>query len=76
MCPVLRSFDRRVTRSLLISSVSGRYCKYSRELSQTPWIIDGERKTEFSVQVLYLTGYKPGWGIIQDGVYGGSGYKP
>lgn len=30
--------------------LSGRYNKYSRELSQTPWIIDGVRKTEFSVQ--------------------------
>lgn len=30
--------------------ISGRYNKYSRELSQTPWIIDGVRKTEFSVQ--------------------------
>ena len=24
--------------------LSGRYNKYSRELSQSPWIIDGERK--------------------------------
>ncbi|XP_065060401.1 tRNA pseudouridine synthase Pus10-like isoform X2 [Rhopilema esculentum] len=32
--------------------VAGRYNKYSRELSQTPWIIDGTRKTESSVQEL------------------------
>jgi tRNA pseudouridine synthase 10 len=30
--------------------ISGRYRKLSRELSQTPWIIDGDRKTESSVQ--------------------------
>jgi hypothetical protein len=30
---------------------SGRYNKYSRVLSQSPWIIDGERMTENSVEV-------------------------
>ncbi|XP_039264701.2 tRNA pseudouridine synthase Pus10-like [Styela clava] len=30
--------------------VAGRYCKYSRELSQTPWIISGKRISEMSVQ--------------------------
>ncbi|XP_076442990.1 tRNA pseudouridine synthase Pus10-like isoform X2 [Babylonia areolata] len=32
--------------------VAGRYQKYSRELSQTPWIIDGELKMQSSVQDL------------------------
>ncbi|XP_053568618.1 LOW QUALITY PROTEIN: tRNA pseudouridine synthase Pus10 [Bombina bombina] len=32
--------------------VAGRYNKYSRNLSQTPWIIDGERKMESSVEEL------------------------
>eukprot|EP00794_Sanderia_malayensis_P019836 gene19836-21778_t len=32
--------------------VGGRYNKYSRELSQTPWFIDGVRKTETSLQEL------------------------
>jgi len=33
--------------------VAGRYNKYSRELSQTPWLVDGGvRKTETSVQEL------------------------
>uniref|UniRef100_A0A8C5ZRS7 tRNA pseudouridine(55) synthase n=1 Tax=Marmota marmota marmota TaxID=9994 RepID=A0A8C5ZRS7_MARMA len=32
--------------------VAGRYNKYSRNLSQTPWIIDGERKLESSVEEL------------------------
>lgn len=32
--------------------VGGRYNKYSRDLSQSPWIIDGVRKTESSVQEL------------------------
>lgn len=32
--------------------VAGRYNKYSRMLSQTPWIIEGIRKTESSVEEL------------------------
>ncbi|NP_001085415.1 tRNA pseudouridine synthase Pus10 [Xenopus laevis] len=32
--------------------VAGRYNKYSRNLPQTPWIIDGERKIESSVEEL------------------------
>lgn len=31
---------------------AGRYCKYSRELSQSPWIIDGVKAMETSVQEL------------------------
>ncbi len=31
---------------------AGRYCKYSRELSQSPWLFDGKRITETSVQEL------------------------
>uniref|UniRef100_A0A8C4L2M4 tRNA pseudouridine synthase Pus10 n=1 Tax=Equus asinus asinus TaxID=83772 RepID=A0A8C4L2M4_EQUAS len=33
-------------------SLAGRYNKYSRNLPQTPWIIDGERKLESSVEEL------------------------
>lgn len=29
---------------------AARYCKYSRELSQSPWIIDGVKTMETSVQ--------------------------
>ncbi|XP_049640718.1 tRNA pseudouridine synthase Pus10 [Suncus etruscus] len=32
--------------------LAGRYNKYSRNLPQTPWIIDGERKLESSVEEL------------------------
>ncbi|XP_044284844.1 tRNA pseudouridine synthase Pus10 isoform X2 [Varanus komodoensis] len=32
--------------------VAGRYNKYSRTLPQTPWIIDGERKMDSSVEEL------------------------
>lgn len=32
--------------------VAGRYNKFSRTLPQTPWILDGERKAESSVQEL------------------------
>lgn len=28
----------------------GRYNKFSRTLSQTPWVIDGERRMDSSVQ--------------------------
>lgn len=34
------------------NSLAGRYNKYSRNLPQTPWIIDGERKLESSVEEL------------------------
>lgn len=30
----------------------GRYNKYSRDLSQTPWFVEGERKMQSSVQEL------------------------
>ncbi|KAG8192038.1 hypothetical protein JTE90_025304 [Oedothorax gibbosus] len=32
--------------------LGGRYNKYSRELSQTPWVVDGERRMESSVSEL------------------------
>ncbi|BFZ12087.1 hypothetical protein BsWGS_15126 [Bradybaena similaris] len=32
--------------------IAGRYQKYSRELSQTPWVVDGKRIMEASVQEL------------------------
>ena len=32
--------------------VGGRYCKFSRDLPQTPWFIEGIRKAETSVQEL------------------------
>lgn len=32
--------------------MAGRYNKYSRELPQTPWLVDGVRKAESSVQEL------------------------
>lgn len=32
--------------------VAGRYNKYSRSLSQTPWIIDGVRRGDSSVEEL------------------------
>ena len=30
--------------------IGGRYNKYSRELSQTPWVVDGKKKTQLSIQ--------------------------
>jgi len=32
--------------------MAGRYTKHSREMSQTPWVIDGVRKSEHSVEEL------------------------
>ena len=32
--------------------LAGRYCKFSRLLSQTPWVVEGMRKTSSSVQEL------------------------
>ncbi|XP_076314343.1 pseudouridine synthase 10 [Tachypleus tridentatus] len=34
--------------------LAGRYNKYSRELCQTPWLIEGEKKMETSVQDLIV----------------------
>lgn len=34
--------------------IGGRYNKYSRELSQSPWLIDGVKKTKYSVQELIV----------------------
>ncbi|XP_071799934.1 tRNA pseudouridine synthase Pus10-like [Asterias amurensis] len=39
-----------VTCSYSAVFVAGRYNKYSRNLSQTPWLIEGQRKTESSMQ--------------------------
>ena len=36
----------------LYISLAGRYNKYARNLPQTPWIIDGERKLDSSVEEL------------------------
>lgn len=32
--------------------LGGRYNKYTRELPQTPWVVDGERKMDSSVNEL------------------------
>lgn len=37
---------------LLLIFISGRYNKLSRVLPQTPWILNGERKAEGSVEEL------------------------
>ena len=36
----------------IVSCIAGRYMKYSRQLSQSPWVVDGHRKTESSVEEL------------------------
>lgn len=49
ICKHLQYTARDLLRNFRIS---GRYNKLSRELSQTPWLINGEKKVEFSVQDL------------------------
>jgi tRNA pseudouridine synthase 10 len=39
--------------------LSGRYNKFSRELPQTPWLVDGVRKMETSVEELITDNLKP-----------------
>ena len=41
--------------SFILYNIVGRYNKYSRVLSQTPWFVDGDRKSESSVQELLCT---------------------
>ncbi|CBK25351.2 uncharacterized protein [Blastocystis hominis] len=47
--------------------VTGNYLKLQRGLSQTPWIVDGERKTEGSVEEFILEAFRR--------VYKAVGYK-
>ena len=56
-CPVPPSVPTMaitVSTKLLRSScyIGGRYCKYSRDLPQTPWFINNVRKCESSVEEL------------------------
>lgn len=39
--------------------IAGRYCKYSRELSQTPWFIEGRRVHDYSVQEIIVDQVAP-----------------
>jgi len=52
--PPVPSMAVTVTTKLLRSScyIGGRYCKFSRELPQTPWFINNVRKCESSVEEL------------------------
>ncbi|KAL6481820.1 hypothetical protein MHYP_G00099000 [Metynnis hypsauchen] len=55
-CPPVRPASKctPVDTTCLHASVfiAGRYNKFSRELPQTPWVIDGERRMEGSVEEL------------------------
>lgn len=44
------NFDLSIKMFRNSSFLGGRYCKYSRELPQTPWIINGVRKCETSLE--------------------------
>jgi len=57
LCPppaFITSCNARVTFYHQPLFVGGRYNKYSRELSQSPWLIDGIKKTKYSVQELIV----------------------
>ena len=41
-----------VNNNYIVFGIAGRYMKYSRQLSQSPWVVDGHRKTESSVEEL------------------------
>lgn len=43
---------------------AGRYCKYSRELSQTPWIVDGVKTMETSVQEIIFEQLNKTFGLV------------
>lgn len=47
----MMSVHKVITICMLCSS-PGRYNKYSRDLPQTPWFVEGERKMGSSVQEL------------------------
>ncbi|KXJ72497.1 hypothetical protein RP20_CCG017875 [Aedes albopictus] len=46
--------------------LAGRYNKISRELSQTPWVIEGKRKMENSVQEIMTAVVAPYFGVPAD----------
>ncbi|XP_050079786.1 putative tRNA pseudouridine synthase Pus10 [Anopheles maculipalpis] len=46
--------------------LAGRYNKFSRELSQTPWMIDGKRKMEGSVQETIAASIAPHFGVSEE----------
>ena len=52
-------FFNRVTIAGPTIFLAGRYCKYSRELSQTPWFIEGKRVHDYSVQELIVDQIAP-----------------
>ncbi|KAL1396871.1 hypothetical protein pipiens_010197 [Culex pipiens pipiens] len=54
--------------------LAGRYNKISRELSQTPWILDGKRKMENSVQEIMAKVVAPYFGVAdQSLIFSSSG---
>ena len=52
LAPVLEPCSYKVEFTHKPVFVGGRYNKYSRTLPQTPWIVDGERKADSSVEEL------------------------
>ncbi|KAL4639943.1 putative tRNA pseudouridine synthase Pus10 isoform X1 [Arapaima gigas] len=51
-CPATRCTVQEIRCLHMPIFVAGRYNKFSRALPQTPWVIDGERRMESSVEEL------------------------
>lgn len=56
----------------LIFCLLGRYCKFSRELSQTPWLLHGELKCASSVEELIAGPLMPVLGATGEAGEGGT----
>ena len=52
LSPVSAPCDHRIEFIHRSCFIAGRYNKYSRELPQTPWVVDGVKKAETSVEEL------------------------
>lgn len=48
--------------------VAGRYNKFSRELSQSPWILNGKRMTEGSVQEFIIDAIAPYFKVSESSI--------
>ncbi|KAH3759323.1 trna pseudouridine synthase pus10 [Pelomyxa schiedti] len=69
-CPPAKvdtEFTCQVTFSHDSIYLGGRYCKYSPNLSQSPWFIDGQRHGDYSIEELIYQAIGP--------FFEGSGYK-
>lgn len=48
--------------------MAGRYNKFSRKLSQSPWILNGKRMSEESVQEIIVEAIAPNFKVPSDSI--------